>query len=276
MTTLLEYLYQRLAKEIKDGLPSNKVISYADVDEIDVLGTIIGTGMTAKNKTQLFKNSGDLELTLRTNYPELEFSNAVENEYILLFSDINGNSKYSISHKGIIQACLLMEKDIVSSLAPLDKKIFEQKPKFNNEEKLIIIYLLAIGAVDSESILDTNRYSNLEIDKHYDALLKLYQLCFEKNLIPELNWDKKKNTNFRGFFGNLDSLTRIGLCDASQNKYNLNLGSSQKKQLLTDTFFNQNSVTYDKLLLINNIIEEAREILEFNFYFELRNTSFKF
>ena len=74
MTTLLEYLYQRLAKEIKDGLPSNKVISYADVDEIDVLGTIIGTGMTAKNKTQLFKNSGDLELTLRTNYPELEFS----------------------------------------------------------------------------------------------------------------------------------------------------------------------------------------------------------
>lgn len=274
--TLLEHLYERLATEIKDELPSNKVISYAEMDEIDVFGTIVGTGMTAKNKTQLFKNAGDLELTLLTNYPEFEFSEAAENEFIQSFTDINGNSKYSITHKGIAKACLMMGKDIVSSLGPLDKKIFEQKPKFNNEEKLIIVYLLAIGAIDSESTLDTNRYSNSEISQHYAAITELHEVCLKNDLIPELKWDKKNNTNFRGFFRNLDGLTRHGLCDASQNKYHLNLDSSQKKESLINIFFDQNAVTYDKLLLINRTVEEAREILEFRYFFELSNTSFKF
>lgn len=273
--TLLEHLYERLAKELKDELPANKVIFYAESEEIDVLGTIIG-GMTAKNKTQLFKSAGDLELTLLTNYPEFEFSESVENEFIRLFTDKNGNSKYSITHKGITKACLMTGKDIAASLATLDKKVFEQKPKFNNEEKLIVIYLLAIGAVNSESTLNTNLYSNSEINLHYDALRELHKVCLDSDLIPALKWDKKKNTNYRGFFGNLDSLTRHGLCDASQNTYHLNLDSSQKKELLINIFFNQNPITYDKLVLMNKTIEKAREILEFKYFFELSNTSFKF
>lgn len=273
---LLIHLYDTLKRVIESDVQSKDIVYYSGVEnEIDVLGTII-EGRTTKNKASLFKKAGILELALLADFNPGEFTEALENQLIVSFNDINGNTRYSINHRGIMKVCLSLNKNLISSISPLDKKVFDQTISLNHEERLIIMYLLAIGALNKSSTLDTDTYSNDEIQKHYECFKKIHELCARRNLIADIKWDKKKNGNYRSFFGNLDGLTRSGLCDARANKYNLNLDAPTKQNSLLHLFFRTDSITYDKILELNAAIEEVREILDYTYFFNLTNTDFKF
>lgn len=273
---LLVHLYETLKLVIEKDLTAKNIVHYAGAEnEVDVLGTIIG-GQTAKNKASLFKKAGVLELTLRIDFPHSEFTEACENDFIVSFNDIKGNTRYSINHRGIVKVCLFLNKNLVSSISSLDKKVFDHKISLNHEERVIIIYLLALGALNNSFKLDTNLYSNDDIQKHYESFKEIHKICAQRNLIADIKWDKKNNRNYRSFYGNLDGLTLSGLCDARANRYNLNLDAPSKQDTLLHLFFRTDSITYDKILVIDSAIEEVRERLDYTYFFSLENTDFKF
>jgi len=264
MMDIISVLYEKMCNVITEKLQLKHIIQ-TESGKVDVLATLLTSPGSVKTKESIFIESAMLEFELSLISQE-EFEFAKEHGLIIENSDNQGNTGYFISYKGIAKYSN-EQMNIVDSIAYLDSNFSLKKlSTIKNEEKVIILYLLALGAIGEENRVDTNNWDQTLLETHFQILQMISEKAHEYGVFEQINWSNRKNRNYRMFFSNTNVLPKTHLFSASpRNTYYLVLTETFEYKKLIKLLYNKAHLAYSELHILNQLVDDISLTLQIEF-----------
>ena len=275
MIDLISVLYEKMSHVITEKLQL-KHIKQTESGKVDVLATLLTSPGSVKTKESIFIESAMLEFELSLINQE-EFEYTKEQGFIIESSDNQGNTGYFISYKGLAKYSN-EQMNIVDSIAYLDSNFSLKKlSTIKNEEKVIILYLLAMGAIGADNRVDTNNWDQTLLETHFEILQMISGKAHEYDVIEQINWSNRKNRNYRMFFSNTNVLPKTHLFSASpRNTYHLVLTETFEYKKLVKLLYNKPYLAYSELHILNQLVDDISLTLQIEFAQVPNNHNFDF
>lgn len=275
---LLQLLVNRLQESVQENLNRNQIVYFDDSETIDLLATLLSSSGTKKKKEKIFLESTELEFSLKLKSPH-EFEKLKEHNYIMEAADSRDNSSYHISFKGLAKYTVDSDRNIVQSIGALDHILKEQRPSsIKDEEKVIVLYLYAHGAIGPENKITTSNWGHRELDKNYEILKTVAEEAYEAGFIRQINWTNRKNINFRKFFTTTDALPKTHLFSSNpRNTYHLALNEPAHYKRIASLLIGQSGeIAVNELHRLDKLIDKIQIILQVEFNLSINIETKKF
>jgi hypothetical protein len=269
--------------EILKGLYAELENSFANTNkknsEDDLLTCLLLNKTTKKNVLNIFEDSAVYKYVLIENFKNVEDLKCLEEMNLISKIRKNTFDKYFINLNGILYIIGAHNFDVEKFIRKKNEELFPSdvtQIKINDEERLLIVLLILMGATSSEFGLQT-----IDVDENsflFEFINEIYKILNSSEIFSfnssnfNINWKNKKNQNFETFKTNVDSTTMYGLIKAEKNIRN---GSNWYVDLQNEYFINslflQNDnklEVYKEVQLFINILFDLKRKLDLNYYFK--------
>ncbi len=269
MNQLLEKLKDSLENVFNSNLDKSE-LKFIRGDKIDVFKTTITLAKTANNFKKIMEKSA-IPITELKMYFNSEVDEALKLNYIRKGSTINDN-KVFINTKGLYKYYLDNNLNILDVFEEFDNYKFpNQNLVIKRQEKILILFLLLMGANSEEDRLITKNKKQEKLIRYRDFLIKIDDKLKEIDLSlgREFDWNTGKKVGFRSFIQENNNLPKTGIYGfkTSDISYWLNLPHKRNVSYLIDLLFDEykdptdrwmaKEKLYDALTDLSNLMPES-------------------